>query len=266
MVDEALGTTVPIMSVRPGRNRLADEDRTMLEEKRRRQHAEEHGHGTGSESSDHPGHLPEDFHDEISVFGIPKEDMTEPVRKALKLLLDEINALRGQLISAHGHEAYLEEQVEKDRVLQVMRRKAFMARLGLAARRVEDEHVQFCVLYFSIANVEAVQSLYGSGAVENMMVHASDVLREKCEAGDVIGGLDHFDFGIVLPGTDPVHAAQKGHHLVAQMAAHAFTWQGQTLHIQAKFGVTEIAPGDSGDDIIERAKRVMHSLSAQGPA
>ncbi|PHS75031.1 MAG: hypothetical protein COB59_11760, partial [Rhodospirillaceae bacterium] len=229
-------------------------------------HNEEQGKGAGSESEDHSGHLAEDYHDEISVFGIPKEDMTEPVRKALKLLLGEINALRGQLISAHGHEAYLEEQVEKDRLLQVMRRKAFMARLSLAVRRVEDEHVLFCVLYFCINNVDTVQSQYGSGAVENMMVHASDILREKCEAGDVIGSLDHFDFGIVLPGIDPVHAAQRGHNLVAEMAAHGFSWQGQRLHIQAKFGVTEIAPGDSGDDIIERAKQVMDSLSPQSPA
>lgn len=261
MVDESLGSTVPVMSVRPGRNRLADEDRTMLEEKRRRQHhSKDEGKGLGSGSEEHLAHPLEDFQDEISVFGIPKEDMTEPVRKALKLLLDQINDLRGQLISAHGHEAYLEEQVEKDRLLQVMRRKAFMARLGLAARRVEDEHVQFCVLYFSIKNAEAVQNTYGSGAVENLMVHAADILREKCEAGDIIGSLEHFDYGVVLPGTDPVHAAQKGHHLIAEMAARTFVWQGQTLSIQAKFGVTEIAPGDSGDDIIERAKRVMDSL------
>jgi len=259
MVDEALGATVPVISVRPGRNRLADEDRALLEEKRKRQKHEAQKQGVSGEgSSGSSSHSPEDFQDDVTVFGIPKEDMTEPVRKAIELLLGQINDLRAELISAHGHEAYLEERVEKDRLLQIMRRKPFTARLGLAARRVEEEHVLFCVLYFNIVNAEAVRDEHGNGALESMMVHTADLMRERLDAGDIIGNLEHSDFGIVLPGTSPVDAAQKGHDLVADMAGHTFVWQGKSLNIQARFGMTEIAPGDTGDEIIDRARRVMN--------
>jgi len=257
MVDEALGSTVPVGSVRPGRNRLADEDRAMLEERRRRHGGGEGHQGQGGgEAEDAHGHH-EAFQDDISVFGIPKEEMTPAVRKAITLLLEQINDLRAELISAHGHEAYLEEQAEKDRLLHVMRRRAFVARLSLAARRVEEEHVQFCVLYIAIDNAVAVQKESGHGALESMMVHSADVLRERLQAGDVIGSLEHYDFGIIMPGTAPVEAARKGHELVADMAAKSFVWQGQEISIQAQFGLTEIAPGDSSDEIIERARRVM---------
>jgi len=258
MVDEALGSTVPVGSVRPGRNRLADEDRAMLEERRRRHGGgEAHQEGQGKDSSGDAHSHHEAFQDDISVFGIPNEEMTPAVRKAITLLLEQINDLRAELISAHGHEAYLEEQAEKDRLLHVMRRRAFLARLSLAARRVEEEHVQFCVLYIAIENAVAVQKESGHGALESMMVHSADVLRDRLLAGDVVGSLEHFDFGIIMPGTAPVEAARKGHDLVGDMAAKSFIWQGQAISIQARFGLTEIAPGDSCDEIIERAKRIM---------
>jgi len=263
MTDEALGSAAPVVSVRPGRNRLADEDRAVLEERRRRRHAEEHDHkdtNSRNPGASH-GRGGESFHDDISVFGIPKEDMTEPVRKAIELLLGQINDLRAELISAHGHEAYLEDRVETDRLLHVMRRKAFVARLAMAARRAAEEHTLFCVLYFSIENAAAVRLKLGDGAVENMMIHASEILHKRLETGDIIGSLEHFDFGLVLPGTQPTVAIQKGRHLVADMAAHTFVWQGQSMCIQARFGMTEIAPGDSGDDIIDRARRVMEATS-----
>ncbi|MBL4692809.1 MAG: GGDEF domain-containing protein, partial [Magnetovibrio sp.] len=201
----------------------------------------------------------ETFDDDILVFGIPKEDMTEPVRKAIDLLIGQINSLRSELMSAHGHEAYLEDQVEKDRLLHIMRRTVLMARMGLAARRVEEEHVSFCVLYFNVKNSASVRLEYGAGAVESMLLHAADIMREGLDPGDLIGTLEDSDFGVVLPGTVLLDAVQKGHDLVQRIGAYSFDWQGQQIGIETDFGVTEIVAGDSGDDIIERARSSMES-------
>ncbi|MBL4692154.1 MAG: hypothetical protein JKY92_02365, partial [Magnetovibrio sp.] len=79
MVDEKLGLSAPVLSVRPGRNRLADEDRAILEERRRRHKSDEDRSG-GEPTGQGPGPSnSETFDDDILVLGIPKGDMTEPV-------------------------------------------------------------------------------------------------------------------------------------------------------------------------------------------
>lgn len=260
MAEDTAGPAAPIVSVRPGRNRLPDEDRALLEARRKRQQSREHGHGGAGGAGGQGGH--EDIHDDVSVLGIPKEEMTESVRAAIGLLLDEINRLRAELIHAHGHEAYLEEQAEKDRLLHVMRRRAFLARINLAARRVAEEQVQFSFIYIVISNAAAVRTQFGHGAVENLMVQAAAVLRENVEPGDVVGSLEQFDFGVLLPGTPASGAEGTAQKLMQGLSGRTFMWQGAEVTIESAFGVTEVAPLDGGEELITRAKRDVDARKA----
>lgn len=261
MSDEPVGPFSRIVSVRPGRNRLAHEDRELADARRRLQqkgggkkHGKSRGEGEGQRDGQQSrGH--EDIHDDVSVFGIPKEEMTESVRGAIDLLMEEIQHLRAELARAQGHEHYLEEQAEKDRLLHVMRRRAFMARVNLGVQRVTDEQAQFSFIYVAIANASAVRSEFGHGAVETLMVQAAGVLRESMVPGDVVGSLEQFDFGVLLPGTPLAEAIAKAEALVQALKGRSFMWQGQSISIDAVFGVTELAPADSAEEVIDRAKR-----------
>jgi len=256
MADETVGPYSPIVSIRRGRNQLPDEDRALQEAKRRLQrkgYGGGEGRGSGSGGGAGEGH--EGIRDDVSVLGIPKEEMTESVRNAIDLLLDEIQHLRAELVHARSHEAYLEEQAEKDRLLHVMRRRAFLARINLAARHVEEEQVQYSFIYVAIGNTGAVRAEFGHGAAENLMMQASEVLRDEAEAGDVVGSLEQFDFGVLLPGTPRDEAVSRGHALMRALGGRSFMWQGQDVHIVPAFGVTEVAAVDSGDEVIDRAKR-----------
>ncbi|MCW8915245.1 MAG: GGDEF domain-containing protein [Magnetovibrio sp.] len=262
MADENVGPSAPIVSVRPGRNRLTEEDRMLQAAKRERKqkHGGQGGYGSdGSASDGGLGHGQID--DDVSILGIPKEEMTENVRSAIQMLLDEINTLRNELLRAKNHEAYLEEQAEKDRLLHVMRRRAFMARMGLAVRRVDEENVPFAFLYIQISNAADIRAAYGHGAVESLMIQASDALREGAEAGDVLGSLENFDFGVILPGDTLEAAENKVARLSAIMSGRTFSWQGQNLEIQARFGDTQITKGDSADQAIQRAKDNLQARS-----
>lgn len=250
MSEDAAGPSAPIVSVRPGRNRLPDEERAMLEARRQRQ---QNQGGKKGDQGGGGGHT--EIRDDVSVLGIPKEELTENVSNAIGKLLDEINRLRGELVHAHGHEAYLEEQAEKDRLLHVMRRRAFLARVNMAARRVAEEQVQFSFIYIAIANAGAMRSEFGHGAAESLMVQAAAVLREGVEPGDVIGSLEQFDFGVLLPGTAIAEAEAKARRIVDVLGGRSFMWQGHEIGIQGAFGVAEIAPQDGDDAVIARSKR-----------
>ena len=254
MSDDTTGPAAPIVSIRPGRNRLPDEDRALLEARRRRQQSQ--GGGSGEKDREGAARDPHhDIHDDVSVLGIPKGEMTESVRAAIDRLLDEINTLRAELAHVRGHEAYLEEQAEKDRLLHVMRRRAFLARINLASRRVAEEHVQFSFIYIAITNAASLRTEFGHGAAESLMVQAAEVLRESVEPGDVVGSLEQFDFGVLMPGTPLVNAELQMGRLSEALNGRTFIWQGHEVQIQAAFGVVEVADSDGDAAVIERAKR-----------
>ncbi|MEG3618428.1 GGDEF domain-containing protein [Magnetovibrio sp. PR-2] len=257
MANENVGPSAPIVSVRPGRNRLTEEDRLLQAAKRERKQKHQYGE-PGEPDQDSlsqdgaAGHGA--FDDDVSILGIPKEEMTPNVRQAIQTLLDEINTLRGELSRAKGHEAYLEEQAEKDRVLHVMRRRAFVARMALAVRRVDEEDVPFSFLYIQIANAPDIRAAFGVGAEESLMQQAADALREGAETGDVLGSLESHDFGVILPGDTLDAAENKAQSLMASMSGRSFSWQGEMLHVHARFGDTLIGKADSAEEIIQRAK------------
>lgn len=251
MVDEPMGPASPIVGVRPGRNNLPDEDRAMLDERRKRQQGEGSGARDG-QSQGGFGH--EDIHDEVTVLGIPKQEMTASVRTAIDKLLDEINRLRDDLSHARGHEAYLEEQAQKDQTLHVMARRAFWARVNLSVRHVAEEKVQYSMIYIVVANAGAVQNEFGSSATQSLMQQAADVLREGVDPGDVVGSLEQSDFGVLLPGTPRAEAEVKAQRLIAAMHGRTFMWKGQEIGIQGGTGVAEVTAQDSADEVIARAK------------
>ncbi|MBL4614335.1 MAG: GGDEF domain-containing protein [Magnetovibrio sp.] len=259
MSEDNVGSSAPIVSVRPGHNRLAQEDRALQAAKRERKKAKQGRLGTDGQRGAGGGDAHGDIDGNVSVLGIPNEEMTDNVRGAIQTLLDEISHLRGELSRAKHHEAYLEEQAEKDRLLHVMRRRAFIARLGLAVRRTEEEGVQFAFLYIQIGNAAQVRGDFGHGAADNLMVQAANALREGSEAGDVIGSLENYDFGLILPGNSLDEGENKAAKLMAVLTGRSFTWQGQTVGIEAQFGDTILSPNDGADELIERAKENMRA-------
>lgn len=267
MADDTAGPAAPIVSVRPGRNSLPDEDRALMEARRRRQQSQSGHKGQGGQSGyASTGDAHHDIHDDVSILGIPKEEMTDSVRSAIGVLLEEINQLRADLIHARGHEAYLEEQAEKDRLLHVMRRRAFLARVNLAVRRVGEEEIPFSFIYIAIANAATVRTQFGHGAAENLMMQSAEVLREGVEPGDVVGSLEQFDFGVILPGIPHADAERKALQIVHSLSGRSFLWQGQEVAIQAAFGMAEIAPQDTPDEVVARAKRDREERAPQAPA
>lgn len=250
MVDEPMGPASPIVGVRPGHNRMPDEDRAMLEKRRKRQQ----GEGGDPDEQPHGGSGHEDIHDEVSVLGIPKQEMTANVRAAIDKLLDEINRLRDDLVHARGHEAYLEEQAKKDQTLHVMARRTFWARVNLSVRHVAEEKVQYAMIYIVVANAGAVQNEFGSSATQSLMQQAAEVLREGVDPGDVVGSLEKSDFGVLLPGTPRAEAEAKAQRLVAAMHGRTFMWKGREIGIQGGVGVAEVTAQDSADEVIARAK------------
>ncbi|MCK4938728.1 MAG: hypothetical protein KAR80_00450, partial [Rhodospirillaceae bacterium] len=104
MADDPIGSSAPVQSVFPERDRKMPRQEKVYDPSTRKKGSGGGSGGGKKESSSHgPGH--EDISDEISILGIPKAEMTKSVSDAISTLLEEINFLKSELVKSHGHEA-----------------------------------------------------------------------------------------------------------------------------------------------------------------
>jgi len=258
MADDPIGSYSPVSAVLPERDRRMPRQEKVYDPSTKKKHQEGGGDGhTGYDQGDTSPHANphENINDEVSILNIPKDEMTKSVRDAINILLEEINFLKGELAKIRGHEAYLKEQMETDRLLQVLRRRALTGKIILAARRVAEESIPYSFIYITIKNAPAVGMEHGRSAYEEIMAQAAGALREGVEPGDMVGTLENHDFGIVLPGNNAADAEMKAQSLMLALAGRSMVWRGNTITIDADYGIGEIKAGDSIESVLERAVR-----------
>lgn len=261
MADDPIGSYAPVTAVLPERDRKMPRQEKVYDPTLGKNHkdaddgnSENDGERHSSPDRHHAGPH-ENISDEISILNIPKDEMTKSVRDAINILLEEINFLKNELAKTRGHEAYLEEQMETDRLLHVLQRRALTAKIQLAARRVSIENVPYSFIYVTINNASAIGIELGRDAYEELMVQAAGALREGIERGDILGRLENHDFGIILPGNNISEAEAKAQSLMRSLSGRSLVWKGNTLGIDAGYGIGEIVVGDSIESVLNRSIR-----------
>ena len=256
MADDPIGSYSPVAAILPERDRTMPRQEKVYDPSTKKKNKEggDDSHADGGQNNANSHKDPhKNISDEISILDIPTEEMTKNVRDAINILLEEINFLKGELAKTRNHEAYLAEQMETDRLLHVLRRRALTAKIIFAARRVSEENIPYSFIYIIIKNSSSVGSKYGRNAYEELIVQAASALREGIEPGDIVGTLENHDFGIILPGNNITDAEMKAESLMLSLAGRSMIWQGNTINLQAGYGIGEINAGDSIESVLARA-------------
>ena len=253
MADDPIGSYAPVHSVFPERDRKMPRQEKVYDPSTRKKGGGDSGGSGGKKESFADGSGHEDISDEISILGIPKEEMSKSVSDAINILLEEINFLKSELAKSHGHEAYLEEQVETDLNLHVLRRRTLTAKIIQSVGRVSDENAPYAFIFITIKNAPIAGKEFGRDAYDELIKQAAGALREGVEPGDILGSLRNHDFGIILPGNSVAEAELKAQSLMLSLGGRSLVWKGSTLDIDAGYGITEINAGDSIENILERS-------------
>ncbi len=253
MSDDPIGSYAPVHSVSPERDRKMPRQEKVYDPSTRKKGGDGGGGSDGKKESFAGGSGHEDINDEVSILGIPKEEMSKSVTDAINILLEEINFLKSELAKSHGHEAYLEEQVETDLNLHVLRRRALTSKIIHAVGRVEEENTPYSFIFITIKNAPTTGKEFGRDAYDELIKQAAGALREGVEPGDILGSLRNHDFGIILPGNTVGDAELKAQSLMLSLGGRKLVWKGSALDIDARYGITGINSGDNIENILERS-------------
>ena len=179
-------------------------------------------------------------------------------RQAIRALLEENAQLRIKLDRANKRAKILEELADRDTLLPVLNRRAFVRELRRIRSFNERYGLEGSVLYFDINNMKQINDGFGHAAGDAALLHVAQSLLTSVRSSDVVGRLGGDEFGVILARSDGSTAKVKAAALADRVAAAPLHFEGQAMRIEISFGIHTLSPGESIEDVLKAADEAMY--------
>lgn len=208
----------------------------------------------GSEASQ-----PRNIDDTVSVLGIPPEEMTPKVRTAIMQLVEEVNRLREELAMAKQRLDEMETLADEDALVPATNRRAFVRELTRVISFCERYGAPCSMLYLDLDDLKQINDEYGHAAGDAALRHFTEILRENVRESDVVGRIGGDEFAVILLNSDEETARSKAKELEDRLADAPLEWDGQSIRLNAAYGVFGFRPGVDANEAMAEADKAMYA-------
>ena len=170
-----------------------------------------------------------------------------------------VRHLRSALDERAELEGRLRERSEKDVLVELLNRAAFMNRVRSALAAGDA----IAVLFIDLDDFKVINDTCGHPGGDHVLIEIAHRLTALIRPPDIAARLGGDEFGILLPGGDAAAAQAVASRLI-QNLARPFSVEGRALHIEASIGISTGGPGKSADDLIREADVAMYLAKGQG--
>jgi diguanylate cyclase (GGDEF)-like protein len=197
--------------------------------------------------------------DAASIMGVPENELTPNVQRALLTLMGEVDQLRQETERLRSKITDLESLADHDVLLPILNRRAFVREVSKAVALAERHNAPSALAYFDLNGFKAVNDTYGHAAGDAALHHVSAMLTTHLRETDAIGRLGGDEFGVVLTLSSLPAAEQKAEELVKLISETPFEHDGQSLTINAAYGVRPLDAGMTPDTAMAEADAAMYA-------
>ncbi len=190
-----------------------------------------------------------------------KTELLERQAIAMKTLNED---LASEIAIRKRAEDELRVMANTDALTGVNNRRRFLEILEGEIQRVKRTGHPLCFMMLDIDCFKSVNDRYGHLAGDQTLCHFAGALRDGRRGIDAIGRLGGEEFGVMLPETSVQNAAIVAERLRGIVASREVNAAGNTFHITVSIGVTQLKPGESGDQLIARADAAMYAAKQHG--
>ena len=202
-------------------------------------------------------------------FGVPEGELTPKVREALMGLMDEVDSLRRELQAARGKISDLEELADKDPLMPVANRRAFVREMSRMMSYTERYGVPSSLVFFDVNGLKQINDTMGHAAGDKALLAVATTLGEKVRDTDVVGRIGGDEFGVILAQADEDVAREKAQQLVDAIREKPVDIDGTIVHLEVAHGVFPFGRGDDASTALAEADRRMYrrkqEMKADGP-
>jgi diguanylate cyclase (GGDEF)-like protein len=159
----------------------------------------------------------------------------------------------------------VQRQAITDDLTGLVNRRRFMSALESEIERARRLSSQLTVVLADLDDFKRVNDAFGHHAGDDVLRAFADLVRSYVRDADVPGRIGGEEFAILLPETNSADAAS-----VAERMRHSLSLvsipvtQDQTVRVSSSFGVAELAPGQSGDDLMRAADAALYRAKEEG--
>jgi diguanylate cyclase (GGDEF)-like protein len=194
-----------------------------------------------------------------TLLGIPESEFTPRVRAAVVRLMGETDSLRRELKTALARLAEVERFADRDQLLPLLNRRAFVRELTRAIGISSRYGTASSLLYFDLDDFKQVNDSFSHAAGDAVLAHFAETLLAHVRESDVVARLGGDEFGVILAHTDQAQAETKAAALASCLFASPALWNGRQIDICFSYGTFELQPGDTAESAIARADEAMYA-------
>ncbi len=181
--------------------------------------------------------------------------------EAIAYLLETVQALQAKEVS-------WENDAYKDGLTGVYNRRAFGMMLDHEMKQASRGRGQagLSLLYADLSLFKSVNDNYGHRAGDIALQSVAEVIQNSCRRGDVVARVGGDEFAVILPNCNRNSAKDVRARISGNVDKLRFDYEGHSLRVGINIGLAEYEPGQSVEEFVHKADRVMQRVKIMDPS
>jgi diguanylate cyclase (GGDEF)-like protein len=157
----------------------------------------------------------------------------------------------------------LHKQATRDSLTGVCNRGELERRLESLLADFQNDGEPLSLIFLDVDYFKRINDTYLHLTGDQVLIGLAKLLESEMYSGEVIGRYGGEEFVVLCPATDLSMAVVKAERLRMAISDARLCDVGE-LRVTASFGVTEVEPGDSMDDVLRRADKALFTSKERG--
>jgi diguanylate cyclase (GGDEF)-like protein len=184
----------------------------------------------------------------------------EKVRLAERLAAQAAVALE----NARLHDV-VQRQAITDDLTGLVNRRRFKEALEAEIERARRFGEPLAIILADLDDFKRINDLFGHQVGDVVLRSFADLLRSHVRDADVAGRIGGEEFAILLPGTEASEAARVAERMRDSLGGLKLpVSDGQAVHMTSSFGIAQLGPGDSADDLLRASDEALYRAKSEG--
>jgi diguanylate cyclase (GGDEF)-like protein len=194
--------------------------------------------------------------DDLSIIAdLADEQLSERARAAIAELADRNALLRASLSEMRARIFELEQLADSDTLTPLPNRRRFLKELERVTTYAKRHNTPAAVLYVDLDNLKAINDAHGHFAGDAGLIHVARLLQGLIRSTDVAARIGGDEFALILDHLDHDSAIDTAERIARCVADNPLDLGSAQVRIEASIGTATILPGDTVEDVLQRADR-----------
>ena len=151
-----------------------------------------------------------------------------------------------------------------DALTGLYNRRTFETELKAALERGAENRGSIIVFYIDLDQFKLINDTCGHTAGDALLQHLARVMDARFSFG-FLARLGGDEFGVILSGVGIDEAERRAQHIIDDIRAMPFIWEGRSFRIGASIGIAQAAPGiDTVSELLIAADTACYAAKERG--